>query len=112
MDKTKPLEIISARFQISRESARYFLARVQKSFKTEKPPHQLIVEFMSSQTFETLPRPYHIARMLNEKGLWAHPLNAEPREPQDEPDRYDEELVFAEPGRWDDGRLPGRGDRG
>ena len=41
MHKSKPFEIIAVQFRISRESAKYFLIRVQKSFKTEKPPHQL-----------------------------------------------------------------------
>ena len=33
MDKTKPSDVIAARYQISRESAKYFLIRVQKSFR-------------------------------------------------------------------------------
>lgn len=90
MDKTRPSEIIAARFQISPESAKYFLARVQKSFKTEKPPHQLIVEFMSAQTFEILPRPHQVAQMMQESGVWPHPLNPEPRGPMDEVDVYAE----------------------
>lgn len=88
MNKSKPFEIIAARFQISNESARYFLIKVQKSFKTEKPPHQLIVDFMSGQTYEKLPKPYEIARMINEAGIWAHPLNPEPPSPVDEEDLY------------------------
>jgi hypothetical protein len=90
-DKTKPFEIISARFQISKESAKYFLIRVQKSFKTEKPPHQTIVDFMSGQTFEMLPKPYQVARMMHESGVWTQPLHAEPRElvsADDEDDLY------------------------
>ena len=62
MDKTKPSDIIAARFQISRESAKYFLIRVQKSFKTEKPPHQLILSFMEEQElirFEVEQGPTH-----------------------------------------------------
>lgn len=90
MTQSKPVEIISARFQISVESAKYFLSRVQKSFKTEKPPHQLIVEFMSSLTFEKLPKPHEVARMMNENGVWSHVLNPEPATPLDEPDLYDE----------------------
>lgn len=88
MDKSKPIEIIAARFQVSRESARYFLDRVQKSFQSEKPPHQLIVEFMSAETFESLPKPHHVARMMNEAGVWAHGLNPEPPGPTDEVDHY------------------------
>lgn len=88
MDKSKPFEIIAARFQISVESARYFLRKVQKSFKTEKPSHQLIVEFMSAETFETLPEPHQIARLMNERGVWEYALNPEPPSPRDEPDLY------------------------
>ena len=78
MDKTKPFEVIATRFQISRESAKYFLIRVQKSFKTEKPPHHLILKFMQEKNFGSLPKPYHVASLMNEAGLWSHPLNAEP----------------------------------
>ena len=84
MNKIKPFEVIASRFQISKESAKYFLGRVQKSFKTEKPPHQLILEFMGGQTFESLPSPYQVAKMMNEGGVWAYPLNAEPPEVIDE----------------------------
>ena len=90
MDKTKPFEIISARFQISRESAKYFLIRVQKSFKTEKPPHRLILEFIDGQNFESLPKPHRVATLLNESGVWVHPLNPEPPTPFDEEDIYGE----------------------
>jgi hypothetical protein len=88
MTKTRPSEIIAARFQISKESATYFLIQVQKSFKTEKPPHQLIVEFMAGRDFSALPRPHQVARMMNEEGLWVQPLNPEPPSPLDEEDRY------------------------
>jgi hypothetical protein len=88
MDKSKPFEIVSARFQISVESAKYFLGKVQKSFKTEKPPHQLIVNFMSAETFEILPKPYQIAKMMNERGVWVYALNPEPSSPLDEEDIY------------------------
>ena len=88
MHKTKPFEIIAVRFQISRESAKYFLVRVQKSFKTEKPPHQLILEFMDRQNFESLPKPYQIAKIMNESGVWTYPLNAEPPGAVDEEDVY------------------------
>ena len=76
------------RFQISKESAKYFLRRVQKSFKIEWPPQQLIVEFMSAQTFETLPKPHEVARMMNENGVWVHALNPEPPAAIDEEDIY------------------------
>ena len=92
MDKTKPFEVISARFQISRESAKYFLIRVQKSFKTEKPPHQLILQFMQEKNFVSLPKPHHVASLMNQAGLWSHPLNPEPPDPvsSEEEDYYDE----------------------
>jgi len=84
MNKTKPFEVIAERFQISKESAKFFLGRVQKSFKTEKPPHQLILDFMNEKIFESLPKPYQIAKMMNESGVWVYPLNAEPPEPVDD----------------------------
>ena len=92
MDKVKPFALIAARFNISRESAKYFLTRVQRSFKTEKPPHQLIVTFMQDENFESLPKPYQVASLMNAAGLWNHPLNAEPPDPilAGEEDLYDE----------------------
>ena len=84
MDKIKPTEIISLRFQISHESAKYYLGRVQKSFKTEKPAHKLIVEFIDAQDFESLPAPHQLATMMNESGAWVFPLNAKPPVPIDE----------------------------
>ena len=80
--------MISTRFQISRESARYFLGRVQKSFRTEKPPHQLIVDFMAGKNFESLPMPHQVATMMNDSGVWVHPLNPAPPAPVDEEDFY------------------------
>jgi hypothetical protein len=88
MDKTKPFEKIAARFQISNESAKYFLGQVQKSFKVEKPPHQLILDFMDGQKYEALPKPYHVAKGMNDGGLWVFPMNAEPVDPEDEEDLY------------------------
>ncbi len=67
MDNLKPFEKIASRFQISHESAKYFLGRVQKSFKIEKPPHKLIVEFMETQEFEFLLTPYELAAM---RSVW------------------------------------------
>lgn len=88
MDKPKPSDIIAARYQISRESAKCFLIRVQKSFQTEKPPHQLILNFMEEQAFESLPKPHHIATLMNEAGLWVSPLRAAPPASVDEEDLY------------------------
>ena len=86
MNKTKPFEIIAARFQVSGASAKYFLGRVQKSFKKEKPPEQLIIEFMAGKNFKSLPKPHQVATLMNSSGVWAHPLNAEPPTPADEED--------------------------
>jgi hypothetical protein len=78
MDKIKPYEKIADQFQISNESAKYFLNHVQKSFKTERPNHKLILEFVDSQQFEILPIPYKVAEMMQESGVWAHPLGSPP----------------------------------
>jgi hypothetical protein len=88
MDNLKPFEKIASRFQISQESAKYFLGRVQKSFKTEKPPHKLIVEFMETQEFEFLLTPYELAAMLKESGAWSHSLITEPPAIVDDEDLY------------------------
>lgn len=90
MNKSKPFEILAVRFRVSRESAKYFLTRVQKSFKTEKPPHQLILDFMDGKNFEFLPKPHRVAALMNESGVWSHPLHAEPPGPVDEEDSYGE----------------------
>ena len=90
MDKANQSEIIAARFQVSKESAMYFLIQVQKSFKTEKPPHQLIVDFMATRDYPSLPKPHQVARMMNEEGIWVQPLNPEPPSPMDEEDLYGE----------------------
>jgi len=78
MDKIKPFERISSRFQMSQESAKYFLGRVQKSFKKEKPPHKLIVDFIEAQDCEFLLTPDEIAALMNESGVWAFALGTEP----------------------------------
>ena len=78
MDTYKPFEKIALRFHISQESAKYFLGRVQKSFKKEKPPHKLILDFIEEQDMEYLLTPYEIAVMLNEAGIWPYALNSAP----------------------------------
>jgi hypothetical protein len=88
MDKTKPFESLAAQYQISNESAKYFLNRVQKSFKKAKPPQALILEFMDQQDFDSLPEPYQVASMLYANGLWTQPLHAAPPIPEDEADIY------------------------
>jgi hypothetical protein len=88
MDKLKPFEKIASRFQISQESAKYFLGRVQKSFKTEKPSHKLILEFIETQDLEILLTPYELAAMLYESGVWAYALVSEPPAIVDDEDLY------------------------
>ncbi len=78
MDKIKRFEKIAAQFQVSQESAKYFLNHVQKSFKTEKPSHQLILEFIETQKLEFLLTPYEVAALMNESGVWAYTLNTAP----------------------------------
>jgi hypothetical protein len=78
MDKIKPFEKISTRFQISRESAKYFLNHVQKSFKTERPTHRFILEFIEVQQLEYLLTPYEVATLMNESGAWPYPLGSPP----------------------------------
>ena len=88
MDTIRPYQIIAAKFQISNESAKYFLGGVQKSFKKERPPHQLILECMEIEQYEVLPTPYEIAASMNEWGLWPYELKAEPPIIMDEEDIY------------------------
>jgi len=78
MDKIKPYEKIAEKFQVSKESAKYFLNHVQKSFKTERPNHLLIWEFIESQQLEFLLTPYEVAALMNESGVWAHDLGTAP----------------------------------
>jgi hypothetical protein len=77
-NKIKPFEKIASQFQISDESAKYFLGRVQKSFKTERPPHKLILEFIELQNMEFLLTPYEIALMMKENDIWAYELDTAP----------------------------------
>jgi hypothetical protein len=88
MDKIKPFEKIAAQFQISKESAKYFLNHVQKSFKKEKPSHQLILEFVEKQSYEFVPAPYDAASAMKESGVWAYELNSPPPVMEDEEDIY------------------------
>lgn len=89
MDKVKkPFEIIAEQFQISKESAKYFLNHVQKSFKLERPSHKLIVDFVQTQEYEFVPTPYDVAAALQESGAWAYELNSPPPAVEDEEDIY------------------------
>lgn len=78
MDKLKPYQKIASQFQISEESAKYFLNHVQKSFKKERPSHKLILEFIEAQQFEFLLTPYEVAALMNETGAWAYDLGTAP----------------------------------
>jgi len=86
MDKIKPYEKIAERFQVSKETAKYFLNHVQKSFKVERPPHKLILEFIEAQNLEILLTPYETAALMNENGAWAFALGAAPPVIEDEED--------------------------
>jgi len=86
MNTLRPYQLIASKFQISEESAKYFLGRVQKSFKKEKPPHMLILDFIQAQGIDYIPEPYDIAALLYEHGLWVHPLNSPPPLLADEED--------------------------
>jgi len=88
MRKTRPFETIAVMYDISAESAKYFLGQVQKSFKLEKPPHQLILDFIEAQEFEKLPQPYEVAAMMHESNLWRHELKSPPPLIVDDEDLY------------------------
>ncbi|NOH02385.1 MAG: hypothetical protein HND47_10760 [Chloroflexi bacterium] len=85
-DKIKPFEEIARIFQISNESAKYFLNRVQKSFKIEKPTHILILEFVENQKYEFQPTPYDVASAMKESGVWNYDLASPPPAVEDEED--------------------------
>lgn len=78
MDTLKPFQRIASKFQISEESAKYFLGRVQKSFKKEKPTHLLILEFIEDQGIDHMPDPYDVAALMYESGIWVYALNSPP----------------------------------
>ena len=88
METPKPFEALAMRYNISNETAKYFLGQVQKSFKTEKPPQQLILDFIKRRKFKELPKPHQLATKMSESGIWTHALHAEPPALQDEPDIY------------------------
>ena len=78
MDTLRPFQKIASKFQVSEESAKYFLGRVQKSFKKDKPPHALILDFIEAQEIDNIPEPYDIAAMMNETGIWVYALKSPP----------------------------------
>lgn len=87
-EKIKPFEEIARIFQISNESAKFFLNRVQKSFKVEKPPHKLILEFVEAQNYEFQPTPYDVASAMKEGGVWNYDMTSPPPELVDDEDVY------------------------
>ncbi|MBL8062094.1 MAG: hypothetical protein JNK32_03675 [Anaerolineales bacterium] len=87
-DKIKPFEQIARIFQISNESAKYFLNHVQKSFKVERPPHKLILEFVEKQKYQFQPKPYDVAAAMKESGTWNYDLGSRPAVVEDEEDLY------------------------
>jgi hypothetical protein len=87
-EKVKAFEQIAHIFEISNESAKYFLNHVQKSFKVERPSHKLILEFLEKQNYEFPPTPYDVASALQGSGVWAYELNAPPPVMEDEEDIY------------------------
>jgi len=88
MNKLKAYERIAEIFQISHESAKYLLNHVQKSFKTEKPNHKLILEFVETQNYDFVPTPYDIASTMKESGAWSYELISPPPALMDEEDIY------------------------
>jgi hypothetical protein len=88
MDKIKPFEEIARIFQMSNESAKYFLNHVQKSFKVERPPHKLILEFVEKQKYEFVPTSYDVASAMKQSGAWDYDLNSPPPELVDDEDIY------------------------
>jgi hypothetical protein len=87
-ESAKPAYVLAARFSISRESARYFLGRVQKRFIGRQPPHGLILECVQGEGYESLPEPHVVAAMLYDRGMWDQPLRPPPPPPQEEKDGY------------------------
>ena len=88
MAKIKPYEKVASIFQISNESAKYLLNHVQKSFKAEKPNHELIMQFIEKLQFEFVPTPYDIASAMKENKVWDYELTAPPPALVDDEDLY------------------------
>jgi hypothetical protein len=89
MQSKKPVEIIASQYKLSIESAKYFLGRVQKTFKKKKPPQAMIIEFMHAQQYAELPKPYQVAKLMHDSGVWPEAIYGEPPEIlEDEDDLY------------------------
>lgn len=78
MNALKPYQVLASRFQISEESAKYFLGQVQKSFRKARPPHALVLEFIEAQGIDAQPDAYDVAFLMHESGVWEHELNSAP----------------------------------
>lgn len=89
VEPIKPIERIAEKFELSKESAKYYLGQVQKAFKVEKPPHKLIVDFIDAQELDSLPVAAKLALMMKENNIWMHELT---NEPQPDPVEGDEIL--------------------
>lgn len=94
MEQIKPIDKLAEQYELSKESAKYYLGQVQKAFKVEKPPHKLIVEFIEAQELDSLPIAAKLALMLKENGLWVHELVNEPQ-----PDAAEGEEMLPKKGR-------------
>lgn len=94
METVKPIEKIAEQFELSKESAKYYLGQVQKAFKVEKPPYKLIVEFIDAQELNSLPVAAKLALMLKENSVWVHELTNEPQ-----PDPVEGEELLPKRGR-------------
>jgi hypothetical protein len=94
MEIIKPVEKLSAQFELSKESAKYYLGHVQKAFKTEKPPHKLIVDFIDAQELDVLPLAAKLALMMKENGVWVYELTHELP-----PDSVESEEILPKKGR-------------
>ena len=87
-EKIKAYEEIARMFAISNESAKYFLNHVQKSFKVERPPHKLILEFVREKKYGVKPIAYDVASAMKEGGVWDFALGSPPPKTEDEEDLY------------------------
>lgn len=94
MEQVKPIEKVAEQYELSKESAKYYLGQVQKAFKVDKPPHKLIVEFIDAQEFKSLPLAAKLALMLKESGVWVFELTNEPQ-----PDAVEGEDALPKKGR-------------
>lgn len=94
METVKPIEKIAEQFELSKESAKYYLGQVQKAFKVEKPPYKLIVEFIDAQELNSLPVAAKLALMMKENSVWLHELTNEPQ-----PDPVEGEELLPKRGR-------------